>query len=83
MSAGHLHGVSAGQSEKPLWIALALTSVFLTAESVGGIMTNSLALISEAAHMFTDAAALGISLAAMRFGRRPADSKCTLGYDRF
>ncbi len=83
MSAGHSHGVSAGQSEKPLWIALALTSVFLTAELVGGILTNSLALISDAAHMFTDAAALGISLAAMRIGRRPADSKRTFGYYRF
>jgi cobalt-zinc-cadmium efflux system protein len=83
MSEGHSHGVTAGQSEKPLWIALALTSVFLTAELVGGILTNSLALISDAAHMFTDAAALGISLAAIRIGRRPADSKRTFGYYRF
>ena len=83
MSAGHSHGIGAGQNEKPLWIALALTSLFLSAELVGGILTNSLALISDAAHMFTDAAALAISLAAMRIGRRPADSKRTFGYYRF
>lgn len=71
------------QGERPLWIALALTSVFLIAEVVGGILTNSLALISDAAHMFTDAAALGVSLAAIRIGRRPADGKRTFGYYRF
>lgn len=83
MGSGHSHGASPGQSEKPLWIALALTSLFLTAELVGGILTNSLALISDAAHMFTDAAALAISLVALRIGRRPADGKRTFGYYRF
>ena len=62
---------------------MALTSLFLTAELVGGILTNSLALISDAAHMFTDAAALGISLIAIRIGRRPADGRRTFGYYRF
>ena len=83
MGSGHSHGVSAGQNEKPLWIALGLTSLFLAAELVGGILTNSLALISDAAHMFTDAAALAISLIAIRIGRRPADGKRTFGYYRF
>lgn len=83
MGSGHSHAVSAGQNEKPLWIALLLTAAFLTAELVGGVLTNSLALISDAAHMFTDAAALAISLAAIRIGRRPADSKRTFGYYRF
>ncbi len=83
MGSGHSHGASAGQNEKPLWIALALTSLFLTAELVGGILTNSLELISDAAHMFTDAAALAISLIAIRIGRRPADGKRTFGYYRF
>lgn len=83
MGSGHSHGVSAGQNEKPLWIALMLTSAFLVAELIGGVLTNSLALISDAAHMFTDVAALAISLAAIRIGRRPADSKRTFGYYRF
>ncbi|NEX63313.1 cation diffusion facilitator family transporter [Noviherbaspirillum galbum] len=83
MGAGHSHGISAGQNEKPLWIALSLTTAFLIAEVVGGILTNSLALISDAAHMFTDAAALAISLAAIRIGKRPADHLRTFGYYRF
>lgn len=83
MSSNHSHTVEGNQSEKPLWLALGLTTTFLIAEVVGGLLTNSLALISDAAHMFTDAAALAVSLAAMRLGRRPADSKRTFGYFRF
>jgi cobalt-zinc-cadmium efflux system protein len=83
MGSGHSHGVSAGQNERPLWIALSLTTIFLLAEVIGGILANSLALISDAAHMFTDAAALAISLTAIRIGRRPADSTRTFGYYRF
>ena len=83
MSSEHSHAVVEGQNEKPLWIALGLTTTFLIAEVIGGILTNSLALISDAAHMFTDAAALAVSLAAIRIGRRPADSKRTFGYYRF
>lgn len=83
MGSGHSHAAPAGQNEKPLWIALFLTSTFLTAEIIGGILTNSLALISDAAHMFTDAAALAISLAAIRIGKRPADGQRTFGYYRF
>ena len=69
--------------EKPLWITLILTTSFMVAEVVGGIFTNSLALISDAAHMFTDSAALAISLAAIQIGKRAADSKRTFGYHRF
>lgn len=83
MGSGHSHAAQPGQSERPLWIALFLTTAFLIAEIVGGILTNSLALISDAAHMFTDTAALAISLAAIRIGRRPADSERTFGYYRF
>jgi cobalt-zinc-cadmium efflux system protein len=83
MGSGHSHAAQPGQSERPLWIALILTTAFLIAEIVGGILTNSLALISDAAHMFTDTAALAISLAAIRIGRRPADSERTFGYYRF
>jgi len=83
MGSGHSHAVSVGQNERPLWMALGLTTVFLIAEVVGGILTNSLALISDAAHMFTDTAALAISLAAIRIGKRPADKHRTFGYYRF
>lgn len=83
MGSGHSHAAQPGQNERPLWIALGLTTAFLIAEIIGGILTNSLALISDAAHMFTDTAALAISLAAMRIGRRPADTERTFGYYRF
>lgn len=46
-------------------------------------MVNSLALLADAAQMFTDAAALAIALAAVRIAKRPADAKRTFGYHRF
>jgi cobalt-zinc-cadmium efflux system protein len=78
----HHHPVDAS-NERALWIALVLTGVFLVAEVVGGILTSSLALISDAAHMFTDTAALAIALAAIRIARRAADARRTFGYYRF
>lgn len=82
MSAGHDHGTSDIRFERPLWWALGLTSTFLIAEVIGGLLTNSLALLSDAAHMMTDVIALGISLIAVRMSRRPADAKRTYGYAR-
>lgn len=79
--AGHDH--TAGANQRSLRIALGLTTAFLVVELVGGILSQSLALISDAAHMFTDVAALAIALMAIRISRRPADSKRTFGYHRF
>lgn len=83
MSASHNHGAAAIGNERNLWIALGLTATYLIAEIIGGLITGSLALLSDAAHMFTDAAALAISLAAIRIGRKPADKTRTFGYYRF
>ena len=83
MSADHSHGHARTGPERNLRIALALTTTFLVAEVVGAFVTGSLALLSDAAHMFTDAAALAIALAAIRIGRRDADAKRTFGYHRF
>lgn len=80
MSAGHAHGRNA--SERAMWIAFALTGSFMLAEVAGGLLTGSLALISDAAHMFTNTAALGIALLAMRIGRRPADARHIRGHAR-
>ncbi|PZQ61431.1 MAG: cation transporter [Phenylobacterium zucineum] len=80
---GHGHDHTAGANSKRLIIALALTSTFLIAEVIGGIVFKSLALLSDAAHMFTDAAALAIALAAIQLGRRAADERRTFGYRRF
>lgn len=83
MGTGHSHGQVRAGHEKMLWLALALTTTFLIAEVIGAFITGSLALLSDAAHMFTDAAALAISLAAMQIGKRIADKKRTFGYYRF
>ena len=83
MSAAHNHALPSTGNERALWAALLLTTTFLVAEVVAGVVFNSLALIADAAHMFTDAAALAIALAAIRVGRRPADAKRSYGYHRF
>ena len=82
-SSGHAHDHTAGANARQLAIALALTGTFLVVEVIGGLVFNSLALLSDAAHMFTDAAALAIALLAIKIGQRPADEKRTFGYRRF
>jgi len=67
---------------RPLKITLILVLIIMVAEIVGGILSNSLALISDAGHMLTDALALGLSLFAMNLARRPATATKTYGYHR-
>ena len=62
--------------------ALVITSVFFVVEVVGGFLTNSLALLSDAGHMFADASALALSLFASQVSKRPATAKRTFGYHR-
>src|SRR5215468_5336918 len=62
--------------------ALIITSVFLVAEFVGALYTNSLALLADAGHMLTDVAALSLSLFAMRFATRRATPRMTYGFYR-
>ncbi|MGH8249172.1 MAG: cation diffusion facilitator family transporter [Steroidobacteraceae bacterium] len=83
MGAQHKHThADSRTSEQRLWIALALTCSFLVVEVVASLLTGSLALLSDAGHMATDVAALGIALLAIKLGRRPADSKRSFGYRR-
>ena len=79
----HPHNHAAGANSRMLAIALGLTTTFLIAELIGSFVFNSLALLSDAAHMFTDSAALAIALAAVKIGQRPADDARTFGYRRF
>ena len=67
---------------RPLKITLGLVLVIMVAEVIGGVLSNSLALLSDAGHMLTDALALGLSLFAMNLARRPATSTKTFGYHR-
>lgn len=87
MDHGHSHGpghshVHGGGSERALLIALVLIGAFMLVEVVGGILSGSLALLADAAHMLTDFAALAMAFAAVRVSRRPADPKRTYGFDR-
>ena len=83
MSAGHSHATVRAGHERKLWMALGLTGSFMIAEVIGAFVTGSLALLSDAAHMMTDALALAISLVAIQVAKRPADRKRTFGYARF
>ena len=62
---------------------LGLTAVFTVAEVVGGVVSGSLALLADAGHMFSDVAALALSLFAIRLARRPPTERRTYGYARF
>ena len=59
----------AAESRRLTWV-LALTAVFMVAEIVGGVLSNSLALLADAGHMFTDVGALALSLFAMTWAQR-------------
>ena len=65
-----------------LGLALAISCVYFFAEVIGGFLTNSLALLSDAGHMLSDIAALALSLFAFRIARRPATVISTFGYHR-
>jgi cobalt-zinc-cadmium efflux system protein len=80
--AGHSHGVRADADRSRLAIALALILAFLTVEVSVGIVAHSLALLSDAGHMLTDAAAIGFSLLAISLAARPAKGAMTFGFKR-
>ena len=85
MGAGHSHGATtpsgtaAGRHKTRLMGALALTTIFMAVEVVGGLWTGSLALLADAAHMLTDAGGLALALLAIRFSERPATPQILSG----
>jgi cobalt-zinc-cadmium efflux system protein len=79
----HLHAASNEEQGRRLRIALALTALFFIAEVVGGLVSNSLALLADAGHMFTDVGGLALSLWVAWFSRQPATPKKTYGYLRW
>jgi cobalt-zinc-cadmium efflux system protein len=78
---GQLNGPR-GRNRRRLTLVLALTSVYLVAEVIGGLLTHSLALLADAGHMLADVAGLALALVAMRFGERPATPERTYGFYR-
>lgn len=79
---GHSHTISADADRRWLGIALAAIATFMAAEVAAGVIAQSLALISDAAHMLTDAAAIALALIAMRLAARPATGRYTFGLKR-
>ncbi|WP_269855137.1 cation diffusion facilitator family transporter [Streptomyces sp. RPT161] len=79
---GHSHGVAADADRRWLTIALCLIVGFMAVEVVVGLFAQSLALISDAAHMLTDAASIVLALVAMRLAARPARGGFTYGLKR-
>lgn len=69
-------------NQRNLLIALLITAIVMIAEIIGGLLANSLALLSDAGHMLTDILALGLSLVAMRFAQKPPTPSKTFGFHR-
>src|SRR3954447_13113756 len=85
VSGHHHHGHShapADASEARLRVALALFVALMLIEVVAGALASSLALLSDAAHMLTDAGAILLALVALRLARRPAEGAMTYGLSR-
>ena len=80
----HTHGLrqQSGGGKKDLLIALSITLLMMIAEVIGGLLSNSLALLSDAGHMLTDNFALLLSFFAMKFATMPATEKRTFGFYR-
>lgn len=79
----HHHIGEHSQDKKTLKVSLFIIALYMLVELVGGWLTNSLALLSDAGHMFSDALALLLSLVAFHISERPVDQRQTYGYRRF
>ena len=79
---GHDHAVGADTDIRPLATALVLIVAFMVVEVALGFLAHSLALLSDAAHMLVDAAALGLGVLAARLARRPPQGGLTFGFRR-
>lgn len=81
-SHSHAHGDASGMSDARLGWAVAVNLALTVVQIAGGIVAGSLALVADAVHNLSDAAALGIALFARRIARRDADDRMTFGYRR-
>ena len=78
----HSHSISADADSRKLALALGLIVVFMAGEVAAGIVASSLALLSDAAHMLTDAIAIALALVALKLAERPASGSFTYGLRR-
>lgn len=77
------HHKTQRQSKKTLWVSLCLTLFFACIELIGGMLSGSLALISDSFHMFSDVLALGLSMVAVYYAAKAPNNRFTYGYLRF
>src|SRR5690606_28791928 len=77
----HAHTHSA--NKKVLLVSFIIITVYMVVEAIGGFLTNSLALLSDAGHMLSDSISLAIALLAFILGERAANKSKTYGYKRF
>ncbi|MFD2444721.1 cation diffusion facilitator family transporter [Bacillus sp. CGMCC 1.16607] len=82
-SHGHGHHHHGSNNKKVLLTSFILIATYMIVEVIGGILTNSLALLSDAGHMLSDAAALGLSFIAIKIGEKAKTQSKTFGYKRF
>src|SRR3546814_7561892 len=82
MWQGHSHGGGSTRNERRVAFGACLTGAFMLAEVAGGLISGSLALIADAAHMLTDSIALMFAWAAFRIARRPATWRHSFGLER-
>jgi cobalt-zinc-cadmium efflux system protein len=80
-ASGHAHAHGSTNETRLAW-ALFVIALFMIVEVVGGLISGSLALIADAAHMASDVVALGMSWMALRIGRRPPNARLSYGYRR-
>lgn len=80
---GHNHDHTHGGNKKTLLIAFIIITGYMIVEAIGGVITNSLALLSDAGHMLSDSISLAIALIAFTLGEKTANSNNTFGYKRF
>ncbi len=78
----HGHAISAQTVPRWLWVALWINLGFMAAEVAAGLIANSVALLSDAAHMLTDAGAIALALGAVKLAERPPDGRFTFGLKR-
>ncbi|WP_404451225.1 cation diffusion facilitator family transporter [Virgibacillus necropolis] len=83
MGHDHGHDHTHGANKKALLISFIITTGFMIVEAIGGFVTNSLALLSDAGHMLSDSVSLGVGVLAFVLGERVASHSKTYGYKRF
>ncbi|WP_174612796.1 cation diffusion facilitator family transporter [Virgibacillus ihumii] len=83
MGHDHGHDHTHGANKKALMISFIIITAYMIIEAVGGFITNSLALLSDAGHMLSDSVSLGVGLIAFAMGEKVANYSKTYGYKRF